>query len=416
MEQLSEKNRQLAERIREEIIGEADLSRDLSDQEIREHIRERLLIEGHDNAIPLHQRLAMEKRIFNSLRRLDVLQELLEDPDITEIMVNGPDNIFVEKAGRLYRSPLRFSSPEKLSDVIQQIAAEQNKIINESSPIVDTRLPDGSRINIILPPVALSQGIITIRRFPKEAITMDRLLSFGSISQEIVDFLKLLVRARYNIFISGGTGSGKTTFLNALTEFIPPAERVITIEDSAELQLIGLDNLVRLEARDKNLEGNLEVTIRDLVRASLRMRPDRIIVGECRGAEALEMLQASNTGHDGSMSTGHANSARDMLSRLEVMVLMGSVELPVTAIRSQIASGIDVLVHLGRLADRSRKLLEVSEIIGMENGEIVTETIYKYRGGEKGGWEKTGSLRHTQKLSMAGLYQEGKGLFWSRKA
>ncbi len=416
MEQLSEKNRQLAERIREEIIGEADLSRDLSDQEIREHIRERLLIEGHDNAIPLHQRLAMEKRIFNSLRRLDVLQELLEDPDITEIMVNGPDNIFIEKAGRLYRSPLRFSSPEKLSDVIQQIAAEQNKIINESSPIVDTRLPDGSRINIILPPVALSQGIITIRRFPKEAITMDRLLSFGSISQEIVDFLKLLVRARYNIFISGGTGSGKTTFLNALTEFIPPAERVITIEDSAELQLIGLDNLVRLEARDKNLEGNLEVTIRDLVRASLRMRPDRIIVGECRGAEALEMLQASNTGHDGSMSTGHANSARDMLSRLEVMVLMGSVELPVTAIRSQIASGIDVLVHLGRLADRSRKLLEVSEIIGMENGEIVTETIYKYRGGEKGGWEKTGSLRHTQKLSMAGLYQEGKGLFWSQKA
>lgn len=416
MEQLSEKNRQLAERIREEIIGEADLSRDLSDQEIREHIRERLLIEGHDNAIPLHQRLAMEKRIFNSLRRLDVLQELLEDPDITEIMVNGPDNIFVEKAGRLYRSPLRFSSPEKLSDVIQQIAAEQNKIINESSPIVDTRLPDGSRINIILPPVALSQGIITIRRFPKEAITMDRLLSFGSISQEIADFLKLLVRARYNIFISGGTGSGKTTFLNALTEFIPPAERVITIEDSAELQLIGLDNLVRLEARDKNLEGNLEVTIRDLVRASLRMRPDRIIVGECRGAEALEMLQASNTGHDGSMSTGHANSARDMLSRLEVMVLMGSVELPVTAIRSQIASGIDVLVHLGRLADRSRKLLEVSEIIGMENGEIVTETIYKYRGGEKGGWEKTGSLRHTQKLSMAGLYQEGKGLFWSQKA
>lgn len=416
MEQLSEKNRQLAERIREEIIGEADLSRDLSDQEIREHIRERLLIEGHDNAIPLHQRLAMEKRIFNSLRRLDVLQELLEDPDITEIMVNGPDNIFIEKAGRLYRSPLRFSSPEKLSDVIQQIAAEQNKIINESSPIVDTRLQDGSRINIILPPVALSQGIITIRRFPKEAITMDRLLSFGSISQEIADFLKLLVRARYNIFISGGTGSGKTTFLNALTEFIPPAERVITIEDSAELQLIGLDNLVRLEARDKNLEGNLEVTIRDLVRASLRMRPDRIIVGECRGAEALEMLQASNTGHDGSMSTGHANSARDMLSRLEVMVLMGSVELPVTAIRSQIASGIDVLVHLGRLADRSRKLLEVSEIIGMENGEIVTETIYKYRGGEKGGWEKTGSLRHTQKLSMAGLYQEGKGLFWSQKA
>lgn len=406
MQVLSEKNRRLAEDIRQEIIGEADLSRDLSDEEIRSHIRERLLNEGHEHVIPLQERLAMEQRIFNSLRKLDVLQELLEDDEITEIMVNGPDNIFIEKAGKLYRSPLRFSSAEKLSDVIQQIAAERNKIVNESSPIVDTRLSDGSRINIILPPVSLNEGIITIRRFPKDPVTMKKLLEFGSISPEIVEFLKILVRARYNIFISGGTGSGKTTFLNALTEFIPKSERVITIEDSAELQLIGIDNLVRLEARDRNLEGNLEVTIRDLVRASLRMRPDRIIVGECRGAEALEVLQASNTGHDGSMSTGHANSARDMLSRLEVMVLMGSVELPVAAIRSQIASGIDILVHLGRLADRSRKLLEISEIMGMEDGEIVTSTIFKYDGA--GGWEHTGKLSHTQKLLMAGLYQDAR--------
>lgn len=406
MQVLSEKNRRLAEDIRQEIIGEADLSRDLSDEEIRSHIRQRLLNEGHEHAIPLQERLAMEQRIFNSLRKLDVLQELLEDDEITEIMVNGPDNIFIEKAGKLYRSPLRFSSAEKLSDVIQQIAAERNKIVNESSPIVDTRLSDGSRINIILPPVSLNEGIITIRRFPKDPVTMKKLLEFGSISPEIVEFLKILVRARYNIFISGGTGSGKTTFLNALTEFIPKSERVITIEDSAELQLIGIDNLVRLEARDRNLEGNLEVTIRDLVRASLRMRPDRIIVGECRGAEALEVLQASNTGHDGSMSTGHANSARDMLSRLEVMVLMGSVELPVAAIRSQIASGIDILVHLGRLADRSRKLLEISEIMGMEDGEIVTSTIFKYDGA--GGWEHTGKLSHTQKLLMAGLYQDAR--------
>lgn len=305
MQALSEKSRRLAEDIRQEIIGEADLSRDLTDEEIRLHIRERLLDEGHEHSIPLQERLAMEQRIFNSLRKLDVLQELLEDDEITEIMVNGPDNIFIEKAGKLYRSPLRFSSAEKLSDVIQQIAAEQNKIVNESSPIVDTRLPDGSRINIILPPVSLNQGVITIRRFPKDPITMKRLLEFGSISPELVEFLQILVRARYNIFISGGTGSGKTTFLNAMTEFIPRTERVITIEDSAELQLIGIDNLVRLEARDKNLEGNLEVTIRDLVRASLRMRPDRIIVGECRGAEALEVLQASNTGHPYDASLRH---------------------------------------------------------------------------------------------------------------
>lgn len=265
---------QLAERIREEIIEAVDLTRDLSDEEIRSHIRERLLEEGHEYRLTLQDRLVMEKRIFNSLRKLDILEELLADDEVTEIMVNGPDNIFIEKAGRLIKSDLKFSSAEKLSDVIQQIAAERNKIVNESSPIVDTRLSDGSRINIILPPISLNQGILTIRRFPKEKITMKRLMELGSISPEIVEFLRLLVISGYNCFVSGGTGSGKTTFLNALTEFIPSDERVITIEDSAELQVIGIDNLVRLEARDKNLEGNLEVTIRDLVKASLRMRPE----------------------------------------------------------------------------------------------------------------------------------------------
>ena len=296
---------QLAERIREEIIEAVDLTRDLSDEEIRSHIRERLLEEGHEYRLTLQDRLVMEERIFNSLRKLDILEELLADDEVTEIMVNGPDNIFIEKAGRLIKSDLKFSSAEKLSDVIQQIAAERNKIVNESSPIVDTRLSDGSRINIILPPISLNQGILTIRRFPKEKITMKRLMELGSISPEIVEFLRLLVISGYNCFVSGGTGSGKTTFLNALTEFIPSDERVITIEDSAELQVIGIDNLVRLEARDKNLEGNLEVTIRDLVKASLRMRPDRIIVGECRGAEALEVLQAFNTGHAGVSTIQH---------------------------------------------------------------------------------------------------------------
>ena len=404
---LSERQNQLAEMIREEIIEDVDLTRDLSDEEIRGHIRERLLEKGHEYRLSLQDRLRMEERIFNSLRKLDILEEFLSDEEITEIMVNGPDNIFIEKSGRLIKSPLKFSSAEKLSNVIQQIAAERNKVINESSPIVDTRLWDGSRINIILPPIALDQGVLTIRRFPKEKITMKKLMELGSISPEIVEFLRLLVISGYNVFISGGTGSGKTTFLNALTEFIPGDERVITIEDSAELQIIGIDNLVRLEARDKNLEGNLEITIRDLVKASLRMRPDRIIVGECRGAEALEVLQAFNTGHDGSLSTGHANSARDMISRLETMVLMG-MDLPVSAIRSQIASGVDILVHLGRLSDRSRKLLEISEVTGIENGEVAISPIYKYSEDGEKRWERTGKLINTRKLSMAGHLNEAR--------
>ncbi|MBQ5430831.1 MAG: CpaF family protein [Lachnospiraceae bacterium] len=382
-----------------------DISRELSDEEVRQQIREHLLQEGHNRQIPPSDRLKMEREIFNSLRKLDVLSELLDEADVTEIMVNGPDQIFIEKKGQLFRSDKVFTTREKLSDVIQQIASAMNKSVNESNPIVDTRLSDGSRVNIILPPIAIDSGVISIRRFPKEPINMAKLLSLGSLNQEMADFLKVLVQAGYNIFLSGGTGSGKTTFLNALTEFIPSGERVITIEDSAELQVIGVDNLVRLEARDKTLEGKLEVSIRDLVRASLRMRPDRVIIGECRGGEALEMLQSMNTGHDGSLSSGHANSTRDMVARLETMVMMSGMELPVPAIRQQIASGIDLFIHLGRLSDRSRKVLEIAEVRGMRDGQVQIEPIYVYEKGEGGRscWKKVGELENRVKLKMAGL-------------
>lgn len=393
----------IRDRISAQILDDADLTKELSDEEILSMIRDRVLSEGHDSRLSVADRLILEKEIFNSLRKLDVLQELLEDDEITEVMINGPDNIFIEKRGRLFKTDKRFSSSDKLNDVIQQIVAKNNKIVNESEPIVDTRLYDGSRVNIILPPIAVDYPILSIRRFPKEPIDMKKLISLGSISEEIAGVLKVLVQAGYNIFISGGTGSGKTTFLNALTEYIPQGARIITIEDSAELRILGASNLVRLEARSRNLEGRLEVTIRDLVRASLRMRPDRIIVGECRGAEALEMLQAMNTGHDGSLSTGHANSCRDMISRLETMVLMG-MDLPVNAIRQQIASGIDILIHLGRMADRSRKLLEITEVMGMKDNEVELSPVYKYipDGEKRGTWQKTGELKHREKLVMSG--------------
>lgn len=395
----------IRDRIRDRVMDRMDLTREIEDEEILSLIREEIMQEAREKVISLPERGAIERDIFNSLRKLDVLQDLLDEEGITEIMINGAENIFVEREGALQRTSKRFSSEEKLSDVIQQIVATNNKVVNESVPIVDTRLPDGSRVNIILPPVAVDHSIISIRRFPKEPITMERLLSFGSVSEEIVEFLKILVKARYNIFISGGTGSGKTTFLNALTEFIPRGERVITIEDSAELQVIGVDNLVRLESRSANLEGRLAVPIRELVRAALRQRPDRIVVGECRGEEALEVLQACNTGHDGSLSTGHANSAKDMLKRLETMVLMG-MDLPVMAIRQQIASGIDVLIHLGRLRDKTRKLLEISEITGFKDGEIQLSTLYEMqytKEGEAVRWVKKNELRHREKLIMAGI-------------
>ena len=396
------------EKIRKEVMESIDLSVDVSDEEILKLIRSKIIELAKIQPISLSDRKKVEGHVFNSLRKLDVLEDLLKDEEITEIMINGPKNIFVEKNGRVEKSKEQFSSEEKLNDVIQSIVASTNKIVNESNPIVDTRLSDGSRINIVLPPAAVDYSILSIRKFPKEQMTMERLKSYGSISDEQIEFLKKLVISGYNIFVSGGTGSGKTSFLNALGEFIPTDERVITIEDSAELQLKNVENIVRLEARNANLEGNNEITIRDLLKSSLRMRPDRIVVGECRGAEALEMLQAFNTGHDGSLSTGHSNSCKDMLSRLETMVLMGA-EIPISAIRQQIASGIDIIVQLGRLRDKSRKLLEITEVQDLEQDEIKLNPLYRFKELEEvngriiGQWEKVGDLKRKDKLAASGL-------------
>jgi len=354
--------------------------------------------------------------LFNAFRKLDLLEEFLEDEEITEIMINGTQNIFVEKNGRLFQTDKRFLSRDKLEDVIQQIAAGSDRLVNEASPIVDARLSDGSRVNVVLAPIALNGPIVTIRKFPKEAITMKQLIEWHSISPEAVDFLAMLVCAGYNIFISGGTGSGKTTFLNALSQYIPKDERIITIEDNAELRILDVPNLVSLEARNANVEGSGAVTIRDLIKSALRMRPDRIIVGEVRSAEAIDMLQALNTGHDGSLSTGHANSPQDMISRLETMVLMG-MDLPLAAIRRQIASGIDIIVHLGRLRDKSRKVLEIAEVTDYRDGEVILTPLFTFRetgeqnGKVQGVLEQTQEIMHTGKLLAAGYKQKGKS--WS---
>ncbi len=378
-----------------------------SDQEICRAIREALLEHVRDHPMDLEDRIRMERELFNSMRKLDILQDLLEDDAVTEIMINGHENIFLEEEGKIRRLKRHFASEEKLADLVQQMVASTNTLVNESRPIADTRWKDGSRIHIVLPPVAVDGIMVSIRRFPKERIGMEKLLELGSISEEISYFLADLVRAGYNIFISGGTGSGKTTFLNALSEFIPGQERVITIEDSAELQMAGISNLVRLEAREASMDGNLEVSIRDLVKTALRMRPDRIIVGECRGSEALEMLQAANTGHDGTLGTGHANSTADMISRLVTMVLMGNVSLPVQAILSQIASGIDIFIHLGRLRDGSRKLLEINEVLGIREGQVELSCLYRYEtdAGEevRGQWKRVKALQRREKLQRAGI-------------
>ena len=363
------------------------MSRDTPDEDLLEIINEIILEESKTDYISLESKQSLRKEIYDSIRGLDILQNLLADEEITEIMVNGTDNIFVEKEGKILRYNSGFSSRERLIDIIQQIVSRSNRRVNEASPIVDTRLEDGSRVNIVLNPVALEGPIMTIRKFPKFRMTMEHLINIGSINNEAADFLKILVRSGYNIFVSGGTGSGKTTFLNALSEFIPKTERIITIEDSAELQIGGIENLVRLEVRQANTEGKNEITIRDLIKASLRMRPDRIIVGEVRGKEALDMLQAMNTGHDGSLSTGHGNNPVDMIGRLEIMVLMG-VDMPVHAIRGQIASGLDVIVHLGRLRDKTRRVLEIVEVLDCEKGEVMLNSLYKFR--EKG--EENGKI------------------------
>ncbi len=397
------------EQLRQKILTKLDLTRDTGDEELEGLIYKEVGAYSRTQGLSLTQREQFEKEIYHSLRKLDVLQELVEDPLVTEIMVNGPDHIFFEKDGRVCQWDRQFYSREKLEDVIQQIVAAGNKLVNEANPIVDTRLRDGSRVNIVLSPIAIDGSAITIRKFPEQPMRMEQLIQLGAVSAEVAAFLKQLVQGGYNLFISGGTGAGKTTFLNALSEFIPSGERVITIEDSAELQIQSVPNLIRLETRNANMEGVREISIRDLIRTSLRMRPNRIIIGECRGAETLDMLQAMNTGHDGSISTGHANSSQDMLKRLETMVLMG-MDLPIPAIRAQIASGINILVHLGRLRDCSRKLLNVDEIDGIKDGEIRTHSIYQFvettagqEGKVIGTWEKTGVLQNTEKLKEAGL-------------
>lgn len=393
--------------LRQQVIDNIDLSRDMEDVEIQELIDRCILNEARRYRLSLDEKTRMSREIFYSIRRLDILEELTEDPSVTEIMINGPDNIFIERAGRIIRWEKNFESKDKLDDIIQQIVAACNRTVNESSPIVDARLRGGERVNVVLAPVALNGPIVTIRRFPDKPISMDDLMRFGAISDEVVTFLKSLVEAKYNIIISGGTGSGKTTFLNALSNFIPKDERLITIEDSAELQILGVENLVRLETRNANVEGCKEITIRDLIKSSLRMRPDRIIVGEVRGGEALDMISAMNTGHDGSLSTGHANSARDMLSRLETMILM-AMDLPLSAIRGQLSSGIDIIVHLGRLRDKSRKVLQVAEVLGMENDEIQLNMLYEFQeegeedGRIKGRLVPKGQLKRDTKLRAAG--------------
>lgn len=400
--------------LREQIIEEIDLTRELKDEEVYRLVEEHAGSFSREKLLTLKEREELEQFLFNSLRKLDVLQELLEDSEITEIMVNGASHIFFEKNGKLWESDKRFSSREKLNDVIQQIAGYSNRMVNEASPIVDARLSDGSRVNIVLEPVSIDGSAISIRKFPGNPIRMEDLIRLNSITQEAAEFLRVLVLAGYNIFISGGTGSGKTTFLNALSQYIPREERIITIEDSAELQLVDKPNLVRLETRNANTEGVTPITIRDLIRTALRMRPTRVIVGECRGAEALDVLQAMNTGHDGSLSTGHANSGRDMISRLETMVLMG-MELPLSAIRSQIASGIDILIHLGRLRDGSRRVLSIAEIMGMQDGEVSMQELFHFeeegtkQGEVCGRLVKTAELQHVEKCRMAGYRMEKRG-------
>lgn len=401
------------ENLRSRVLSRLDMSRDIDDEDLFDIIDETIVEEGKNRYIKLEEKVRLRKDLYDSIRGLDILQEILEMPEVTEIMVNGPDNIFIEKEGKILKYNTKFSSRERLVDLIQQIVSKVNRRVNEASPIVDTRLADGSRINIVLNPIALEGPIVTIRKFPESRMTMEHLIKLNSINDEAANFLKILVKSGYNIFVSGGTGSGKTTFLNALSNYIPKTERIITIEDSAELQLNGIENLVRLEVRQANTEGKNEITIRELIRTALRMRPDRIVVGEVRGKEALDMLQAMNTGHDGSLSTGHANSPNDMINRLEIMVLMG-VDMPISAIKGQIASGLDIIVHLGRLRDKTRKVLEIVEVLGIEKGEIVLNSIYKFKetgeveGRISGELEKTqNNLKNTGKILAAGHSLKG---------
>ena len=399
------------EQLYEQVMLCMDMTRETGEEELQEIIKKVLERESDEEYIPLQEKIKVSRELFNAFRRLDILQDLIEDDEITEIMVNGTENIFYEKYGRLYRSDRRFFSEERLSDVIQQIVGETNRYVNESCPIADARLNDGSRVNVVLKPVAVNGPILTIRKFPAEASTMEELIRKESITEEAAEFVKKLVRAKYNIFVSGGTGAGKTTFLNAMSDYIPKDERIITIEDNAELQIQGVENLVRLEARNANQEGEGAVTIRDLIRSALRMRPDRIIVGEVRGDETVDMIgSAMLNGHSGSMSTGHANNPADMLNRLETMMMMG-IDLPLQAIQRQISSALDIIIHLGRLRDKTRKVLQIEEVLSCSDGKIKTNTLYEFQeeGTEnekiKGSLMKAGSLKNKGKLLAAG-YRE----------
>ena len=387
----------LCESIRKQVLERMDFTKELSDVELQELIAREMSYQKEVKQLTIQQRIFVEQRVFNSLRKLDVLQELLEDDEITEILVNGPNRIFYEKNGQFQEHPYHFSSEEKLQDVIQQIVGRHNRVVNLTSPIVDTRLEDGSRVNIVLMPIAIDGSAISIRKFGRTPMSMQALIYLETLNEELSRFLKQVVVARYNIFISGGTSSGKTTFLNALSAFIPTNERIITIEDSAELQLQQTPNLVRLETRNSNQEGVKAITARELIHTALRMRPDRIIVGECRGEETLDMLQAMNTGHDGSLSTGHGNSIQDMLSRLEMMVLMGT-DLPLLAIRQQIAMGIDIMIHLERGKDHKRRVVEVSELLGLKEGEFQINPLYRYKDGKL---QKVGDLRAVLKWELS---------------
>lgn len=386
----------------------------INDDELEEKIEEIVLSRIGDMYCSIEQRVSIVQQVYSSIRGFGLLDSIISDDTITEVMINGPDNVFIEQNGRLFKMDKHFESQRKLEDVIQRIVGLAGREVNQANPICDTRLPDGSRVNVVLPPIALCGPTLTIRKFSKTPMTIEKLIQYGSITQEIADKLEILVRAKYNIFISGGTGSGKTTFLNALSNYIPKDERVITIEDSAELQITGVDNLVSLETRNANTSGAGQITIRDLIKSSLRMRPERIIVGEVRGGEALDMLQAMNTGHDGSLSTGHANSTQDMLSRLETMVLQGAEGLPLEAIKQQIASAVDIIIHLSRLRDKSRKTMEITEVVGVENGQIILNPLYKFEEDENSTLEKvSGSLKRTKnkmvkdfKLKLAGIRTE----------
>ena len=408
-----EQEQELIAQIKKYVTENLPLSK-MSDEELEEKIEEIVAQHIGGRYCSIEQRLDIIQQVYSSIRGFGLLDSIIKDDTITEVMINGPENVFIEQNGRLFKLDKQFESQRRLEDVIQRIVGLAGREVNQANPICDTRLPDGSRVNVVLPPIALCGPTVTIRKFSKTPMTIEKLIQYGSITREIADKLEILVKSKYNIFIAGGTGSGKTTFLNALSNYIPKDERVITIEDSAELQITGIDNLVSLETRNANASGAGAITIRDLIKSSLRMRPERIVVGEVRGGEALDMLQAMNTGHDGSLSTGHANSTEDMLSRLETMVLQGAAGLPLEAIRQQIASAVDIIIHLSRLRDKSRKTMEITEVLGYENGQIILNPLYVFEEDENSTLTKvSGSLNRTKnpmkndyKLRLAGYKEE----------